>query len=34
MQPKLILLTEDIIERILDEAYQLLLKPGIKVNNE
>jgi trimethylamine--corrinoid protein Co-methyltransferase len=34
MQPKLILLTEDIIDRILDEAYQLLLKPGIKVNNE
>jgi len=34
MQPKLILLTEDIIERILDEAYQLLLKPGIKVNND
>jgi len=34
MQPKLILLTEDIIERILDEAHQLLLKPGIKVNNE
>src|ERR671913_816624 len=34
MQPKLTLLTEDIIERILDEAYQLLLKPGIKVNND
>jgi len=34
MQPKLTLLTDDIIERILDEAYQLLLKPGIKVNNE
>jgi trimethylamine---corrinoid protein Co-methyltransferase len=34
MQPKLILLTDDIIERILDEAYQLLLKPGVKVNNE
>ncbi|MBI5945175.1 MAG: trimethylamine methyltransferase family protein [Chloroflexi bacterium] len=34
MQPKLSLLTEDLIERILDEAYQLLLKPGIKVQNE
>ena len=34
MQPKLTLLTDDIIERILDEAYQLLLKPGIKVNND
>jgi len=33
MQPKLTLLTEDIIERILDEAYQLMLKPGIKVQN-
>ena len=34
MQPKLTLLTDDIIERILDEAYQLLLKPGVKVNND
>ncbi|MEW6085986.1 MAG: trimethylamine methyltransferase family protein [Chloroflexota bacterium] len=34
MQPKLILLTDDIIERILDEAHQLLLKPGVKVNND
>ena len=34
MQPKLSLLTDDLIERILDEAYQLLLKPGIKVQNE
>ena len=34
MQPKLSLLTDDLIQRILDEAYQLLLKPGIKVNNE
>ncbi|CAG0940804.1 partial Glycine betaine methyltransferase, partial [Anaerolineae bacterium] len=34
MQPKLSLLTEDLIERIVDEAYQLLLKPGIKVQNE
>ncbi len=33
MQPKLILLTEELIARILDEAYQLLLKPGIKVQN-
>ena len=33
MQPKLTLLTNDIIERILDEAYQLMLKPGIKVQN-
>jgi trimethylamine---corrinoid protein Co-methyltransferase len=33
MQPKLSLLTDDLIERILDEAFQLLLKPGIKVQN-
>jgi len=33
MQPKLTLLTDDIIERILDEAHQLMLKPGIKVQN-
>jgi trimethylamine---corrinoid protein Co-methyltransferase len=34
MQPKLLLLEKEIIVRILDEAYELLLKPGIKVNNE
>ena len=34
MQPKLSLLTQNLIERIIDEAYQLLLKPGIKVQNE
>jgi len=34
MQPRLSLLTQDLIERIIDEAYQLLLKPGIKVQNE
>lgn len=33
MQPKLILLSEDMIHRIIDEAYQLLIKPGIKVQN-
>ena len=33
MQPKLSLLNDGLIERILDEAYQLLLKPGIKVQN-
>ena len=33
MQPKLSLLTEDLIQRILDEAFQLMLKPGIKVQN-
>ena len=31
MQPKIELLTEDLIDRILDEAFQLLMKPGIKV---
>jgi len=34
MQPKLSLLTDDLIQRILEEAFQLLLKPGIKVQNE
>jgi trimethylamine---corrinoid protein Co-methyltransferase len=34
MQPKLLLLDDEMIARILDEAYQLLLKPGIKVKNE
>lgn len=33
MQPKLSLLDEALIQRILDEAYQLMLKPGIKVQN-
>ena len=33
MQPKLTLLTDDLIQRIINEAYQLLLKPGIKVQN-
>jgi len=34
MQPKLHLLNDNLIARIFDEAYQLLLKPGIKVNND
>ncbi|MCQ3937354.1 MAG: hypothetical protein DPW18_09935 [Chloroflexi bacterium] len=33
MQPKLSLLDDALITRILDEACQLLLKPGIKVQN-
>ena len=33
MQPKLTLLSDDLITRIIEEAYQLLLKPGIKVQN-
>jgi trimethylamine--corrinoid protein Co-methyltransferase len=31
MQPKLELLTPELVSRILDEAFQLMLKPGIKV---
>lgn len=31
MQPKIELLTQDLINRILDEAFQLMMKPGIKV---
>ena len=33
MQPKLTLLTDEIIARILEEAYELLQCPGIKVQN-
>ena len=33
MQPKLELIPQELIERILDEAFQLLLKPGIKVQS-
>ena len=33
MQPKLSLLNEELIARIVEEAYQLMLKPGIKVQN-
>lgn len=33
MRPKLTLLSDDLIPRIIEEAYQLLLKPGIKVMN-
>ncbi|HEU0292713.1 MAG TPA: trimethylamine methyltransferase family protein, partial [Anaerolineales bacterium] len=33
MQPKLTLLDDVLITRIIDEAYQLLLKPGIKVQS-
>ena len=33
MQPKLSLLNEELIERIVEEAYQLMMKPGIKVQN-
>jgi trimethylamine--corrinoid protein Co-methyltransferase len=33
MQPKLSLLDDELIKRIVEEAYQLLLKPGVKVQN-
>ncbi|KAF0107001.1 MAG: trimethylamine methyltransferase [Anaerolineaceae bacterium] len=33
MQPKLELLTPGLISRILDEAFQLMMKPGIKVQD-
>jgi trimethylamine--corrinoid protein Co-methyltransferase len=31
MQPKIELLTQEMIDRILEEAFQLMMKPGIKV---
>ena len=33
MQPKLSLLNDELIARIIQEAYQLMIKPGIKVQN-
>ncbi len=33
MQPKLSLLSSELVQRVLDEAFQLLVKPGIKVRN-
>ena len=33
MQPKMELLTQGLIDRILDEAFQLMMKPGIKVQS-
>ncbi len=33
MQPKLTLLSDELIAQILEEAYQLLQAPGIKVQN-
>src|SRR3990172_5664481 len=33
MQPKLTLLSDEMIQRVLEEAYQLLRCPGIKVQN-
>lgn len=33
MQPKLNLLDNDLIQRVLDEAFELLLEPGIKVQS-
>ncbi|MFH2037988.1 MAG: trimethylamine methyltransferase family protein, partial [Chloroflexota bacterium] len=33
MQPRLELLSQDLIDRIIDEAFQLMQKPGIKVQS-
>lgn len=33
MQPKLSVLTPDLVSKIIDEAFQLLLEPGIKVQH-
>ena len=33
MQPKIELLSQELIDRILDEAFQLLVDPGVKVNS-
>jgi trimethylamine--corrinoid protein Co-methyltransferase len=33
MRPKITLLSQDLIDRVLEEAFQLLMKPGIKVQS-
>jgi trimethylamine--corrinoid protein Co-methyltransferase len=33
MQPKLELLSQELVDRVLDEAYQLMMNPGIKVQS-
>lgn len=33
MQPKVELLSADIVQKIIDEAFQLMIKPGIKVSS-
>jgi trimethylamine---corrinoid protein Co-methyltransferase len=33
MQPKMELLSQELVDRILDEAYQLMMNPGIKVQS-
>lgn len=34
MQPKIELLSADLVQKILDEAFELLMKPGIKVQHQ
>jgi trimethylamine--corrinoid protein Co-methyltransferase len=33
-QPKITLLPEDLVQRVLEEAFQLMMEPGIKVQSE
>jgi trimethylamine--corrinoid protein Co-methyltransferase len=33
MQPKLEILSQDLVERVLEEAFQLLMQPGVKVQS-
>jgi len=33
MQPKLVLLPPDLVDRVLDEAFQILMNPGVKVQS-
>lgn len=33
MQPKIDLLTKEMVQRVLDEAFELMMKPGIKVQS-
>lgn len=33
MQPKITLLSDDLVQRVVDEAYELMMQPGIKVQS-
>jgi trimethylamine--corrinoid protein Co-methyltransferase len=33
MQPKITLLSDELVQRVLDEAYELMMEPGIKVQS-
>jgi trimethylamine:corrinoid methyltransferase-like protein len=34
MQPGIRLLSDDMVQRVLDEAFQLMMEPGVKVQSQ